>query len=224
MVAHFKFLLTVLFCLVLLNSRAQGISESNELRGFSQLPEEPYVAGTRYLYDDFIVGFVYYDDNSKTLQIPLRLNLHNDEFEYMKNDTVFAFSKTDRIDRIVLKNEVFIYLETSIYTNVSGFVKIWNDQFPTLLTKMKIEFYSKSVGKGYSDSQPNRFERVEDRQYIMKSENDFDRIKSVKQLIKILDTHYSELTAYAKKEKISKDDPEELAKLLEYYNELQQPL
>ena len=54
----------------------------------------------------------------------------------------------------------------------------------------------------------------------MKSENEIVKISSIKKLIKSLDSHAIELSDFAKKEKISANDLDELAKLLEFYNGL----
>ena len=197
------------------------INHRNELfGGWIGMPEEEYIEGTRYLHDDFINGDVYYDRKSKISQVPLRLNLHNDEFEYMNNDSVFAFAEPYHIDKIVIEDEVFIYLNRSFDPDISGFVKRWNPELPAVLTKMKIDFYKKVSGQAFLDLKPDRFERDIDKHYIMKSENEIIEITSVKNLIKLLGDHSSELTDFAKEEKISGSNGIELAKLLNYYHEL----
>ena len=86
---------------IVFNSFSQTITHFNELAGgWIKYPaEKDYIEGTRYLHDDFRNGNVFYDGNSKSLQLPLRLNLHNDEFEFMKNDSVYAFAEPNRIDK-----------------------------------------------------------------------------------------------------------------------------
>ena len=220
-----KYLLTLSFCLVLLNSSAQMINHRNELfGGWIGMPEEEYIEGTRYLYDDFKNGDVYYDGKSKISQVPLRLNLHNDEFEYKEKDSDFAFAEPYHIDKIVIEDEVFIYLNRSFDPDISGFVKRWNAELPSILTKMKIDFYKRVSGQAFVESKPDRFERDTDKHYIMQSENEIIKINSVKKLIKLLGDHSSELSKFAKEEKISADNGEELAKLLDYYHELEQSL
>jgi hypothetical protein len=61
---------------------------------------------------------VFYDGNSKSLQLPLRLDLLNDEFQYMKNDSVFAFAEPNSIDKVVMGGEAFIYIDTSISADI----------------------------------------------------------------------------------------------------------
>ena len=149
--------------------------------------EKDYIEGTRYLHDDFRNGNVFYDGNSKSLQLPLRLNLHNDEFEYMENDSVFAFAEPSRIDKVIIGNEVFIYIDTSLDTNTSGFVKIRNTELPCILTKMKVDFFKKVTSRSPSvESAPDRFVRIDDSNYLMKTETEILEVSSVKKLIKLL--------------------------------------
>ena len=220
MTTYIKIVLLPFFCLTCLNSSAQTIDCKNPI-GWMRLPEKEYVEGTRYLHDDFVTGKVYFDGNSKTLQLPLRLNLHNDEFQYMENDKVLAFAKPSRIDKIVLEDEIFIYLEPSEERNVSGFVKSWSPELPGILTKMTIDFFEKVNAQPFEGSKPDRFVRSADQHYLMKSETEIIRITLVKDLIEILGDHASALSKFAKEEKISRANGAELAKLLDYYRALE---
>ncbi len=178
------------------------------------------VQGTPYLFEEFINGEVYYDRKIKISPILLRYNLYNDEFEYKDKSLNMTISNPESIDKIVLQGQVFIYVDNKNQAKVSGYVKRWNDQFPAVLTKMKIEFFKKEEPRPYVESKPERFERAHNKHYLMKSEQDIERISSVKKLIKSLGNHKSELTEFAKKEKISSSDPEELAQLLKFYQGL----
>lgn len=225
MFRHFKYLLTQSCCLIFLNSFAQGITERDDI-SWSRPPEKRgnYIEGTRYLQDDFINGDVYYDGKLKFSHVPLRLNLHNDEFEYMENDSIFSFAEPYHIDKIVIENEVFIYLNRIFDADIAGFVKRWNSEFPFLLTKMKIVFFTSVTGLAFVESKPDRFERTADKHYLMQSENEIIKISSVKKLIKLLCDHSSELSKFAKEEKVSGGNGAELDKLLDYYHKLEQGL
>jgi hypothetical protein len=182
----------------------------------------PNIKGSPYLHDEFIKGDVYYDKKFKVEQIPLRLNLYNDEFEYQVKSTVMAFSHPNKIDQVVVGEEVFIYLPETPGNMVSGFVRKWNNKSPCLITKMKAEFFNKEDPKPFEETKPDRFERALDKNFIMMSDSEIEKVTSVKKLIKLLGDHSSELTAFAKKEKTSSGNAEELGQLLEYYHQLNQ--
>ena len=112
----------------------------------------------------------------------------------------------------------------SIDTNISGFVKIRNTELPCILTKMKIDFYSEVRGKAFVESKPDRFVRDDDTNYLMKTETEILKVSSVKKLINLLDDHSQELKEFAKKEKISGRNGEDMARILDYYHTLEHDL
>jgi len=179
------------------------------------------IAGSPYLYEDFKNGDVYYDKKFKVENIPLRLNLYSGDFEYMEKNIVMAFSDPSHIDKVVIGDEVFIYLDKATGNQVSGYVKKRNDKLPCLLTKMETEFLNKEDPKPFEDPKPDRFHRTLDKNFIMMSDSEIEKVTTVKKLIKLLGNHSSELTSFAKNEKISSGDPEELVRLLEYFHSLE---
>lgn len=223
---HFKLALSVFIFFAFSNSFAQMITHYNELwGGASAIHEQEYIEGSRYLNDGFLLGDIYYDDSLQITEIPLRLNLHNDELEFLHNDSAYALAQPYRIDKIVLGNDEIIYIKTRSNTEVSGYVKLWNVRYPMLVTKMRINFYKKVVSRSPDvESRPDRFERAPDKQYLVKSENEIIEITSTRKLIKLLGDYSQELTAFAKEDKISANDPASLMRLLDYYLELEQSL
>ena len=209
----------LLLCWIPMISSSQTISSGNQLGGgWTQWPPEVHVEGSRYLYDEFVMGEVF-DKKMNIRQAPLRLNLHNDELQYVEDSTIFAFAKPSSIEKIFLGNEVFIYIKPSSEVEVSGFLKKWNSTYPAILTKMKISFYKEST-EFLGRIKPNRFVRDPDLHYIMKSGTEIIEITSVKDLIKALGSHSKELYEFAKAERISKNNGAELAKLVDYYHSL----
>ena len=179
------------------------------------------IQGSPYLDEEFKVGEVYYKGKYKVTDLPLRYNLYNDEIEYKDNNAPMAIAQPDKIDKVIIGKDIFIYIKKNSLHKVSGFVRIWNDEYPSILTKMKVAFFEKEPPKAIVESKPARFERKHDIHYLMKSPDEIEKIKSVKKLIQSLGNHEKELTDFAKKEKISVRKPEELAKLLNYYQGLQ---
>lgn len=180
------------------------------------------VAGSPYQYEEFKKGDLYYDGKHKVEQIPLRLNIYNDQLEYKAKEGIMAFGNPHRIDSVVIEGEVLIFFRTSRENKISGFVKLLNPEKPSLLSKMKVEFFKREDKKPFDldEPKPDRLERLDDIYYLWKSDRDIQRVNSVKKLIKLLGKHNSELTAYAKEMRVSLDDPEGLVKLINYYHEL----
>lgn len=179
------------------------------------------IEGSPYLTDEFKNGEVYYGGKYKVPKVPLRLNLYNDQFEYKDRSAILALADPKIIDKIIIEDEIYIYIEKNGGSDVEGFVKMWNAELPSVLTKMKTVFKDKEEPKPFEETKPDRFERVLDKHFIMKSSDEVVKIASVKKLIKYLGAHQDELSSFAKKEKVSSGDPEELAKLLDYFQELE---
>jgi hypothetical protein len=184
------------------------------------LAEISNISGSQYLNENFENSDIFYDREFKISKVPVRYNIYNDQFEFKNNNTILNFANPEKIDSIVTGAEIFIYVRKNKYNKVQGFAKVWNEQYPSVLTKMKVEFFNKEKPQAFAEAKPDRFERSMDRHYLIKSKDEIEIIKSVKKLIISLEKHTSELSDFAKKEKISSGDPEELAKLLDYYNGL----
>jgi len=44
----------------------------------------------------------------------------------IEHDSVFAIGNPDHVDKIIVGNDIFIYIEPNLYADVVGYVKIWN--------------------------------------------------------------------------------------------------
>ncbi len=185
-------------------------------------PPSSEIEGSPYLNSEFQVGEVYYNKKYQISHLPMRYNLYNGDLEYNSNNAIMAFANPELIDKVIIGNDVFIFIERGRQSNlVSGFVKMWNDQFPTIISKLKIEYLKKEPAKAFEESKPARFKKKNDIHYLMKSPEDIEKIKSVKKLIQSLQNHQGELTSFSKREKISSNKPEEMARLLNFYHGLE---
>ena len=103
------------------------------------IPPSSDIEGSPYLNEEFEIGEVLYGEKYKLNQIPLRYNIYNDDIEYKVENSIMAFANPHQIDKVILGNDVFIYLRNeSISDEGGGFVKIWNYQYPAIITKMKV--------------------------------------------------------------------------------------
>ncbi len=178
------------------------------------------IQGSPYLNDEFKPGEVFYEGKFKISNVPLRYNMYNDEMEFMDKNVVLAIAFPEKIDKVIIGKETFIYIGKSDEKGLKGYVIKWDDTFPCILTKMKVEYFDKEPPQPIVESKPARYERAYDQQYLMKSSNEIESIKSIKKLIQSIGDHENELTNFSKKEKISANDPQELIKLIDYYKGL----
>jgi hypothetical protein len=184
-------------------------------------PGTSTIEGTPYLNDEFIAGTIYFDKKYKIDQVPLRLNLYNDEMEFKEKNVTMAIADPSRINKIEMGAYTFIYLPDDKKEKVGGFVRLWNPELPSIITKMEIDFLKMEPAKPYVAALPDRFERGHDKHFLLTSTNEIEKITSVKKLIQAIGVHESELSDYARKEKVSSGNIEELVKLMEYYHSLE---
>lgn len=184
--------------------------------------QSPQIEGSPYLIDEFITGTIYFDKKYRIEKIPLRINLYNGDMEFKEKNVTMAIAEPRRIDKVVMGEFTFIYIPENKKEKLEGFVRMWNPELPSVITKMEIDFLKKEPAKPYVDPKPDRFERGHDKHFLLTSSNEIEKITSVKKLIQAIGEHESELSQYAKQEKISSGNIEELVKLIEYYHSLEQ--
>ncbi len=178
------------------------------------------IAGSPYLHDDFQEGVVYLEGKYKVDHVPMRLNLHSDEMEFMSKNTVMVIAEPAKVDKIIIGEEIFLYIKKEQKSQVSGFVKQWNDGYPAIITKMQIDFLKKEAAKPYVEPKPDRYERAPDEIFLLLGDGNMERVSTIKKLIQSLGAYESEMQEYAKKEKISASDPAELSAFIDYFRKL----
>ena len=222
---YIKFLFTLFFYLMMVKSAAQSLSNGpfidNMPGAFVRTrPDINSIEGTPYLHDDFIVGEVYYGGEFISGQVPLRLNLHLDELEFIEDDVIKVYINPELIDKVVIGDEVFICLSNPQFkTRKKGYVKMWNSGYPSVLTKMRTNCFEYR-GTPISEKKPTQFVRDKDVHYLMKSEDDIVLITTVQKLINVLEDHSEELSIFAEEENLSVSNGADVAKLLDYYHQL----
>ncbi|NJN25377.1 MAG: hypothetical protein HC819_05090 [Cyclobacteriaceae bacterium] len=178
------------------------------------------IDGSPYLADDFANGNIYYEGKYEVSDVPLRYNIFNDEMEFKIKEIIMAIANPKKLDKVLIGEEVFVFLNMQNGSDPSGYAKKWNSGYPALLTKMKVIFQDQEAPKAYVDAKPARFVRSNDEHFVMVAPEKIEDVKSVKKLIEALGGNQQELTAFAKKEKISANKPEELSRLLDFYQKL----
>lgn len=110
--------------------------------------------------------------------MPLRFNILKSEFEVVKNGFIYTFAEPERIDRILLEGNVFTYIEESEGHKLAGFVKMWDFEFPTVVTRMRNYIVEKTYhGHLFDYTNPVFILPMRDEHYIMQSENEAEAIR-----------------------------------------------
>lgn len=184
-------------------------------------PKEYDINGTPYYKEEFAKGQLY-SDLGKMPEIEMKYNIFFDRMEYYQQDTMYAIVPNLSIDKIVLDGQTFVVEnfegDDGIYPTY--FVRLDSGSL-SLLTKMEINFKDRQQGKPIQGDVPAQYQRMPDKNYLRFSDGTLKRITSKKKLIQCLPDHKKEMEKYAKENKLSVKNNEELIKFTQYYNSLQ---
>lgn len=179
------------------------------------------VKGTPYLDESYVDGTIIFATNTRTA--PLRYNAHKDLFEFKIDGQSRVLDPSTTVKKVNFGEATFVVEK---YVNDKGITKYG---YFALLDSGKVSLYSKKSVKFTpgmkgraldGGDQPAEFRRAPDEFYFKTANGELIEIKSIKAMIAAFPDKQDEALAFAKKEKISPRDEEELVKLVKYYNSL----
>jgi len=179
------------------------------------------VKGTPYLDESYIDGTIIFATNTRTA--PLRYNAHKDLFEFKIDGQSRVLDPSTTIKKVNFGEATFVVEK---YVNDKGIPKygyfaLLDSGKVNLFSKKSVKFTPGLKGRALDGGdQPAEFRRAPDEFYFKIGGGDLVEIKSIKAMIAAFPDKQDELSTFAKKEKISPRDEEELVKLVKYYNSL----
>jgi len=179
--------------------------------------------GTPYNKDIFIKGDIYYDNNWRYTDVPLRYNIFNDEMEFKieGRETIYAIEPDKKIQKIIIEEDTFVISDYEEKGKIiTGFFKTLTTGKIDLLARLQVEFKEEQPAKAMFDPEPAKFTRRADQYYIKINGDIAQKISNTKKLIGLIGDHKNELSEYAKKEKISAGNESELIQFISFYNSL----
>lgn len=179
------------------------------------------VKGTPYLDDAYVNGTIAFATNTRT--VPLRYNAYKDLMEFQADGQARVLDPSTTIKKVNFGETTFVVEK---YITDKGITKYG---YFTLLDTGKVSLYSKKSVKFTpglkgraldGGDQPAEYRRNPDEFYFKLKGGEMTEVKNIKTMIAAFPDKQDELLAFAKKEKISPRDEEELVKLVKYYNSL----
>lgn len=196
-------------------------------RAMEGMRENTYkdVEGSPFMPKEFCEGRIQLKDG-KLFSGKLRYDMYASEMQFIAKGIVYVIAFPEDIEYIEIEDVKFIYtpyLLTPSGTNPkeSYFIVLMDDD-NKLLAKKEVLLLDAEPAKSYIDAKPAQFTQKKDSYYIKKNDLPAVKISSRKSLIGILEDKETEVLRFIKKEKISHNDPEDLKKLIEHYNSLEE--
>ncbi|MFC2125383.1 hypothetical protein ACFLU5_11290 [Bacteroidota bacterium] len=179
------------------------------------------INGSPYLSEEFIKGEIVLIDNSVLSDVLLRYNIYNDELEFQDKGINYFIGTKHLLKKVKLGDNTFVVdIYDSSIGEKQGFFTLLADGEVKLLCKYEMELTDRIPAKPMRDPEPRKFVRQKDLYFVKVGLQRIHEFSSVKKLIGYFGDHQDELRSFTKKEKISPNNPDELADLINYYNSL----
>jgi hypothetical protein len=175
------------------------------------------IDGSPYLNKDFVEGTCDLKD-SAAIKLQLRYNMYSDEMEYRLKDVTYSIKNTEKINRVIMGESVFLYLP---FIQKGGYFEIYEPGKCLLAQKRSVKFYPAEAAKPIEGiSKPARFVNESDVFYIIFSESKVFKITNTKSVLEALQNQKPKIESYMDQEKIKNTKKESLIKIIKYYNSL----
>jgi hypothetical protein len=177
--------------------------------------------GSPFLNEQFVPGQII-STGKKLTAVPLRYNIFNDQMEFKQNDLTYALYPEGRIVKVILGDETYVVEKYEIKGKMDyGYLSRLDSGKLTVLVKKVVRFTESQEAKALeSSNKPAKFTRVSDVCYYKIGNGELTKAGSLKSLITSLPDNQDQAESYAKREKISTRNAEDLKKLAAYYNGL----
>lgn len=223
MKTHFKTLFVVFFLLsISIHCQVTNSQEFLNSRNITSIDlRSTEVKGDAYLNTDFMPARLSLDNTIYSM----RFNAYQDEMEVEKDDKLYDLKKQPGYQITFLTtNKVYaIYnFDQANQVKTGFFVVLFQGDKVSLLLKEKIEFFEEVKPKtGYDKYQPPKLERVDDKFYMSRDGvTAIELPRRKKEILSLFLEKAGDVESYAKKNKLSFNKNEELAKIFAYYNSL----
>lgn len=183
---------------------------------------ETDIEGSPYLNDEFKEGTVFMTSKTKFVEMPLRYNIFNDQVEFRSDDgSLMVLSVPEVIEKVEFGETT---LEYSVYSQLNkvrrGFFVVLEKGEASLYSRPRVTFEDARKPGAYSEAKPPRFIKRPDEYYIRIGKEPAELISKKKDIEELFTEHEKEMQEFIRKNKININRPEDLIKVVQFYNSL----
>ena len=179
------------------------------------------VKGTPYLDESYVDGTILFATNAR--KAPLRYNAYKDLIEFQIDGQSRVLDPSTTIKKVNFGEETFVvekYVTNKGIPRYGYFTQLDSGKV-NLFSKKSVKFTPGMKGRALDGGdQPAEYRRLPDEFFFKIADGELTEIKSIKAMVAAFPDKQDEIMDFAKKEKISPRDQEELVKLIKYYNSL----
>lgn len=203
----------------------QGFTGDIFTSGYESLENKKHYSdakGSPYAHPEFQYGYALFNTGD-TINAYFRYDMYADQMEFLDDAVVKYITNIHKITQIKVGPDVYQYTafsdagvtdKTFLITEIVG---------PCTLYKQKdVSYQEASPGRtGYDDPIPAEFKSKKDSWWASSDGQPARKINSNKQLIfDLFGDHTDAMQKYMKSEKLKIKKPDDLRKIVSYYNEL----
>jgi hypothetical protein len=178
------------------------------------------VKGTPYLNEAYADGVIIFANNKRTA--PVRYNAYKDLIEYKQDGIARVLDPSTTIKKVQLDKTTFVVEKyESDGKPMFGYFELLDSGKVKLYSKKVVKYLPPMKGRALDGSdQPAEFKRSADVFYYKVGDGILQEVRNIKTMIAGFPDKQEELSQFAKKEKISPRNEEELIELVRYYNSI----
>ena len=179
------------------------------------------VIGTPYLDEKFAPGEIIFDKGMSNA-VPIRYNIYKDWIEYQQNNQTYILDPDVRIKSVKYDENTFVVEPYASKGKTRlGYFKVLDSGRVTLLSKQTVMYKEYQQAQALqSSSSPPKYTRTADQFYFKIEAGEIQKVDNLKNMIASFPDKQDELSAFAKKEKISVRKEEDLKRMMTYYHSL----
>jgi hypothetical protein len=178
--------------------------------------------GTPYLFDDFEDGFITLADGKNTASLQLNFNIYENRVEFSDAGSIIAVDN-EMVDRFSFNTAgtemVFAKGFDSRRLDNNEFVQVLADGQVKLLKKYEVSFQENVATYGTATQKD---EYISNERYYIYEDAETNQLRSLseRQVLRTLNDHRDEMESYINENDLDIENTEDLARLIQYYNEL----
>jgi hypothetical protein len=201
------------------------LSEINRFRSAVKILKEVKPDSTAFMFEGdpflspaFKPGEVIDNDGYKYVNIPLRYNIYNNNFEFLKDEIPYALPAKEFAATILLDNKLFRYSDYLYKGEKSGYLEVISEGRYTLYRLHRVTFEEPKAELAYQDASPGMFRKLSP-EYLLSGNEDIPRhFSNKKQFLELYPNKSEEIRSFLRSKKIKFTKESDLILLTEFIN------
>ena len=216
-VSLFMFLLAANYMMAQNSDGLKSMTELSDGVFANKRGESNYIAGSPYENEANSMGFFYLKDK-RMIKKETKLNSYHNNFEYVDNNKKYLVDAS-YIDSVIVDGTTYVYRTFNVGgKNILRTIKVIDRRRANAIYYYRgVELLPEIKSAGYIDPKPARFE-WQDPVYLFETGDKIIVLNNFKEFTTVFPGKENEIKKFIKENRIHKDKPDELKKLLEYVN------